>query len=159
MPASHTPTIVVGFDGSPASRTAVEYAIDRVADGHLVVVHAYQVPTDHIGASYSTDMVATASNRAALAMDELERDCQRLAEVDYETDVIAGQPAQTICAVAATRHADEIVVGSRGLGRMRSLLGSVAHDVIHEAGCPVLVIPERMVSADPSRSRTAAVAS
>jgi hypothetical protein len=28
---------------------------------------------------------------------------------------------------------------------MRALLGSVAHDVIHLAACPVTVIPERMV--------------
>jgi nucleotide-binding universal stress UspA family protein len=40
---------------------------------------------------------------------------------------------------------DEIVIGSRGVGRVRALLGSVAYDVIHRARCPVTVIPERMV--------------
>lgn len=158
MHASPTPTIVVGFDGSPASRAAVERAIDRVGDGHLVVVHAYHVPADHIGASYYNDMVAAASDRAALALEELERDCPRLAEVDYETDVVTGNPAQTICRVAETRGADEIVLGSRGLGRMRALLGSVAYDVIHLASCPVLVIPERMVTAEETRQDSAAAA-
>jgi hypothetical protein len=38
-----------------------------------------------------------------------------------------------------------IVIGSRGVGRVRALLGSVAHAVLHRAHCPVTVITERAV--------------
>ena len=49
-PETNRRTIVVGYDGSAAALAAVKHAIDRVAqDGHLVVVHAYLTPTDHIG--------------------------------------------------------------------------------------------------------------
>ena len=40
---------------------------------------------------------------------------------------------------------DEIIIGTRGFGRARALLGSVAHELIHLADCPVTVIPERAV--------------
>ena len=51
--------------------------------------------------------------------------------------------ADAIARAAELRHADEIVIGSRGAGRVSAMLGSVAHDVIHRAHCPVVVIPER----------------
>ena len=43
--------IVVGYDGSPASRAALARAADRAGeDGHIYIVHAYSVPADYIGA-------------------------------------------------------------------------------------------------------------
>jgi nucleotide-binding universal stress UspA family protein len=47
--------------------------------------------------------------------------------------------------VAEVRGADEIIVGTRGFGRARALFGSVAHELIHLAECPITVIPERVV--------------
>ncbi|MGZ8512891.1 MAG: universal stress protein, partial [Candidatus Limnocylindria bacterium] len=47
-PGTTSLTIVVGYDGSPAARAAVEHAIDRVIpDGRLVLVSAWQVPIDY----------------------------------------------------------------------------------------------------------------
>jgi nucleotide-binding universal stress UspA family protein len=43
--------------------------------------------------------------------------------------------------VAHAHDADEIVVGARGLGRFRGALGSVSHDLLHEADLPLVVIP------------------
>jgi hypothetical protein len=90
-------------------------------------------------------MVDDATQFATSALDGLERDCQRLAMVEYEGDLIAGPAAPAIARAAEVRNADEIVVGSRGVGRVRALMGSVAHDVIHLAQCPVTVIPDRML--------------
>jgi len=139
-------TIVVGYDESPAAKAAVEYAIDRAGpDGHVVVVHAYLVPNDHVGASYYNEMLADASQYATGVLDRLEQDCERLGTVAYDRDVSVGSAATAIIGAAESHQADEIVVGSRGVGRVRALMGSVAHDVIHRARCPVTVIPERMV--------------
>jgi nucleotide-binding universal stress UspA family protein len=63
----------------------------------------------------------------------------------HQRDITLGPPAAAIMRAAEANEADEIFIGSRGLGRVRALLGSVAHDVIHRANCPVTVIPERMV--------------
>jgi nucleotide-binding universal stress UspA family protein len=61
--------------------------------------------------------------------------------VEYETELIGGPAAEAIIDVARARHADEIVVGARGLGRVRALLGSVSHELLHIADRPVVVIP------------------
>ena len=145
-PETISRTIVVGYDGSPAAHAAVEHAIDRAGpDGRLVLVHGYLVPNDHVGASYYNDMLADASQYATSVLDRLEHDCERLGTVEYERDIVVGSAATAIVQAAESREADEIVIGSRGVGRMRALMGSVAHDVIHRAGCPVTVIPGRMV--------------
>jgi nucleotide-binding universal stress UspA family protein len=153
-------TIVVGYDGSPAALAAVETSIDRAGpDGHLVIVHAYQTPTDYTGASYYTAMVEDASQYATNVLDDLERDCERLVTIDHERDLAVGAAAAAIVRAAETHDAAEIVIGSRGVGRIRALLGSVAHDVIHRAHCPVIVIPERMVdrkAAEPAVAASAA---
>ena len=141
-------TIVVGYDGSKSADAAIEHAIDRAGpDGRLVLVHAYHVPADYIGASYYTEMQEDACQGAAGVLDTLERDCERLGAVEHERDISAGPAAPAIVRAAEAYDADEIVIGSRGVGRVRALLGSVAHDVLHRAQCPVTVIPERMVEA------------
>ena len=147
-PETTTRTIVVGYDGSPAAHAAVEHAIDRAGpSGRLILVHAYQVPADYIGATYYSGMVEDAAQHAADVMDGLERDCERVLGVDHERDISTGAAAPAIIRAAEAYRADEIVIGSRGVGRVRALLGSVAHDVLHRAKCPVTVIPERMVDA------------
>ena len=156
-PETNSRTIVVGYDGSPAALVAVETAIDRAGpDGHLVIVHAYQTPTDYTGASYYTAMVEDASQYATNVLDDLERDCERLVTIDHERDLAVGPAAAAIVRAAETHDAAEIVIGSRGVGRMRALLGSVAHDVIHCADCPVTVIPERMSERNPAEPAAAA---
>jgi nucleotide-binding universal stress UspA family protein len=57
-----------------------------------------------------------------------------------ETAVLRGRPATVIVEQALDLRAELIVVGSRGLGRLRSmLLGSVSAEVVDHAPCPVLV--------------------
>ncbi|MEA2132109.1 MAG: hypothetical protein QOC68_18 [Solirubrobacteraceae bacterium] len=141
------PTIVVGYDGSPAALAAVEHAIDRaLPDGRLVLVHAYSVPVDYVAASYYAELQQDAASWAETVLDDLERDCARLVTVEHRRDIAIGPAGPAIIRAAATSEADEILIGSRGHGRVRALLGSVAHDVIHRAECPVTVIPERMVA-------------
>jgi nucleotide-binding universal stress UspA family protein len=135
--------IVVGYDGSPASRTALARAADRAGDdGKVYVVHAYTLPHEWVGTSDYQRLLDVVLDRARDCVKPLEADLQG---VDWEVEVIADRPAHAIAGVAATREADEIIVGTRGYGRARALLGSVAHELIHLAACPVTVIPERAV--------------
>jgi nucleotide-binding universal stress UspA family protein len=52
-----------------------------------------------------------------------------------------GDPAETVCQVAADEKADVVVIGSHGKGwARRAFLGSVSQHIIQHAPCPVLVV-------------------
>lgn len=139
--------IVVGYDGSPASRAALAQAAERAGeDGRIYIVHAYSLPSDWLGMPKYADLMALAQERALSQLDRIEHESGAdLAGVEWETELIGGAPAPAIARVAAARGADEIIVGTRGFGRARALFGSVAHELIHLAECPITVIPERVV--------------
>jgi len=62
------------------------------------------------------------------------------AGVDVDVDVLFNDPAEGL--LAASRHVDLLIMGSRALGPKRAvLLGSVSRKVIAAATCPVLVLP------------------
>ena len=158
MSTSTHPVVVAGYDGSQAGLAAVELGISRVErnGGHLIVVHAHEIPADYIGVPYYQEMMDKSADRAGAVMDGLEEALPRLREIDYEPDVIAGSAADAICRVAKHRRADEIIIGTRGLGPLRAMLGSVALKVLHHATCPVTVIPGRMLVAGEVELRLAA---
>jgi nucleotide-binding universal stress UspA family protein len=155
---SRSPCVVVGYDGSPASRAAIARAAHRAGeDGKVYIVHAYSLPTDWVAGPHYQELLDVPLDRARDLMGRLEDECGAdLQGVDWEAEVIGDPPARAIAHVAATRDADEIIVGTRGFGRARALLGSVAHELIHLAQCPVTVIPERAVERAEARAETRA---
>ena len=143
--------IVVGYDGSPASRAALALAAEHTgADGKLYVVHAYTLPHDWIGTPDYQLLLDVVLDRAQACVKPLDDDLQG---INWEAEVIADRPAHALAGVAAARDADEVIVGTRGFGRARALLGSVAHELIHLAECPVTVIPERAVERAEERAQ------
>ena len=136
-------TLVVGYDGSPQSRAAVDYAARRAGpDGRVFVVHAYAPPTDWLGGPNYQHVMNDHLERANAVMDALVLDDDPLLDTNFETETLAQHPADAIIEVAETRRADEIVVGSRGHRGVRArLLGSVSQEVLHRADVPVVVIP------------------
>lgn len=148
MAAPHDPhpIVVVGFDGSPSSHVALSRAIQRVGPaGKLYLVHAWQVPEAWRGRGTYQPFVDRAMEAADAVLESAKAAHPGLAEIEWEGELIGGPPARSIADVAKVRGADEIVIGTRGFGRVRALLGSVAHELIHLADCPVTVIPERLV--------------
>jgi nucleotide-binding universal stress UspA family protein len=63
-------------------------------------------------------------------------------------------PAEAL--LDASRSADLLVVGSRGLGGFRSLLGSVSQQCAHHALCPVVVVHSPVRPADSAPQDAAA---
>ena len=137
------PRFVVGYDGSPSSLAAVEEAARRAgADGQLLVVHAYEPPSEALGWPLYESAARDAANGAQQLVEQL-RSLPALEPVQWTSEVIAGPTAEVIVAAARNHDADAIYVGSRGAGRASALLGSVAHDVLHRTDRPVTVITER----------------
>src|SRR5215207_8331889 len=152
--------IVVGYDGSPASRAALARAAERAGDdGRVYIVHAYSLPSDWLGATNHDELLGLTLERAQALIERIDEESGAdLEGVAWETELIGDSPARAINSVATVRDADEIIVGTRGHGRARALLGSVAHQLIHLAECPITVIPERVVDRAEMR-KTAGAAS
>ena len=152
------PTIVVAYDGSPSARAALARGVERARGGKLFVVHAYGAPKDFWGAQHYQEVLDRALQRGEDLLAELPQVEPGLADVDYETELIAGTPAEVVAGVAEVRRADEIIAGTRGFAPLRAVLGSVAHGLLHIAPCPVTVIPERAVQRDEPVGEHAATA-
>ena len=134
-------TLVVGYDGSEAAQKALDYAAGRINGGRLFLVTAVAPPPEWMGAPHWQEIVDEEHERGR---ELLEEAVERLPDgVNFVTELLEGPAADAIVNVAAAREADAIVVGSRGLGRVRAVLGSVSHDVLHIADRPVVVVPER----------------
>jgi len=137
--APDLPAEVVGYDGSPAARAALRYALGR-PHGHVTVVYAYDTPSTILGAPYFGEAHADSQMRGRGLLEELESD-DGLGP-DVELDLLEGPPAEAVARAASAHDADEIVVCSRGLGRFRGALGSFSQGLLHEADRPIVVVPQ-----------------
>ncbi|WP_148058882.1 universal stress protein [Bogoriella caseilytica] len=134
-------TIVVGYDWSEAAQRALTYAFEVAArtGAKLRVINAGN-STIYDGSIYTrvtrADLIA--GEEAALRA-EVERWRQENPDVTTDIEIIDGHPAWVLA--EASKTADLVVVGSRGVGTMRAaLLGSVSHGVLHHGHSPVAVI-------------------
>jgi nucleotide-binding universal stress UspA family protein len=133
------PAVVVGVDGSSASRTALDWAVDEAAllGAPLELVHASPMPLrgptveSPYGSVGEDDVLAAAVERAHVIAPHLR----------VRTSGGHGSPSPML--VDASRGAALVVVGSRGRGALRSaMLGSTSVDVAAHAHCPVVVVRE-----------------
>lgn len=134
--------VAVGVDGSDSSLLALGFAVERAAQRGLPlhVVRAYEPPGDRRSPGFDP-AEATAAERAALD-EPLARWRETFPDVEVTVEVVPGTPAAAL--VEASRHAQLVVVGSRGRGGLRGmLLGSVSQQLIQHAHCPVAVVRER----------------
>ena len=140
--------IVVGYDGSDASRDAVRFAVEEGELRRVLVevVHAWTAPPPPVdialtpAVNYYPELLAELRDRAeqlvAVVVDEVTAGKQN---VQVEGVAIEGAPAATLLD-EAERDALMVVVGSRGHGGFaRLLLGSVSEQVARHAPCPVVI--------------------
>ena len=131
-------TIVVGYDGSPTARAALTWGAERAGEGgSLFVVYAFDLPPAMLGGTTYAHAVADHKDLGREVLASLPA----FPGVSVETELIGGHAGAAVAAVAETRGADEIVVGSRGFSPLRGALGSTSHELLHRATCPVVVIP------------------
>jgi nucleotide-binding universal stress UspA family protein len=132
--------VVVGVDGSAGSAAAVTYAAELAEreSTSLCAVHALSPVTDALGFVSGPDDPQVTQAQALLA------ETVAGVAVDHPDLHVEQVLAQTHPVEALLRHsrgARLVVVGSRGLGGVRSMvLGSVSREVLHHASCPVLVV-------------------
>jgi nucleotide-binding universal stress UspA family protein len=135
--------IVVGVDGSAASRRALAWAVRqaRLTGAVVDALHAWQVPVTFDMAPlfvHPDELEKQAEKVLVAAVSEV---CGEHPAATVRARVVQGHPAAAL--VRAARDADALVVGSRGHGGfVGALLGSVSQHCVHHATCPVVVVRE-----------------
>ena len=134
--------IVVGVDGSDASKDALRWAARqaKVTGASLRAVMTWQVPVGTYAAPMALPGGYDFGPEAERTLDESIREV--LGEhpgVEVSAVVIEGHPAPKLLEAAA--DATLLVVGSRGHGAFTGmLLGSVSEHCVAHAPCPVVVV-------------------
>jgi nucleotide-binding universal stress UspA family protein len=96
-----------------------------------------------LAAPFEFEMTATViedllGERLLQSAEAYAREC---GATRVHTILARGEPAKTILSIADEDNIDLIVVASRGLGEMRSLLlGSVSSKIAHMAKCSVVLV-------------------
>jgi nucleotide-binding universal stress UspA family protein len=138
-----TDPVVAGVDGSPQSELAAQYAADAAVrrSAPLILVHGYLHPF-RFGVPFDPYAVRVPppSEDAVQMLDEQAAELRATRpDLTVTTRQSPGGPAAAL--VAASQHAQLLVVGSRGHGGFAGLLlGSVGGQVAAHAHCPVLVV-------------------
>ncbi|OVA00860.1 Universal stress protein A [Macleaya cordata] len=155
--------VLVAIDESEGSFYALKWALDNLFTsnaaasipdqtqnlGMVVVLHVQQ-PFQHYifpagPAVYATTSVvesvrkAQEQNSGMLLSRALQICKERL--IKAQTLIMDGDPKDMICQAAEQIQSDLLVVGSRGLGKLkRAFLGSVSDYCAHHAKCPILIV-------------------
>lgn len=151
--------VLVPFDDSPSSQNALKNAsqlLNGVEGSELVVLkvvewHDYNAETFKIASrmsgvlddSLETNTISEIGNEAtnveiARIRGEVEKIIGNAEGIKIA--VVNGSPHDAIVAYASDNDFDCIVMGHRGLGVIRGMLGSVAYSVLQKADRPVLVV-------------------
>ena len=155
--------ILVALELSPDDRALLDAAKEqaRAFDAPLVLVHVAAGAADFVGLPKRAEAEPAARTageipvgyaydrqKAAERLEAAHADLDGLAAgarqagFDAKALLLEGAPAETIAAEAVKLAARLIVIGSHQRGAIGEwLLGSVCHDVLRKAPCPVLVVP------------------
>jgi nucleotide-binding universal stress UspA family protein len=135
-------SILVALDGSPASEAALEQAIELARDegARLTLISAAAPPRWRPVGPYIVP-IATEAELEKQAQQVLDRAEARVpADVPVSSIVRRGDAAKAILARIEQGEHDLVVIGSRGLGPVASLvLDSVSRGVLARSPVPVLI--------------------
>lgn len=135
--------ILVGVDGSPESRAAVEWTVILAGalSARVLAVHAVglmeRLDREH-------DPVPASGHLEEIRSTFEHEWCGPLRDLPdgFRTELSYGPPADVLLSLADQEGADLVVIGSRGRGRAaRGALGSTSARVAQAAGIPVLIVP------------------
>lgn len=132
-PGTPKPGVVVGIDGSEASKKAIAFAAEEASlrGVPLIAVYAWMPPlTPGLEYLWSEELVETQRSAAeeAIAIGTAGL-ASRYPDLSVERKIVQAPPVAAL--LQAAEDADTIVVGSRGRGGIqRLLLGSVSHGVL-----------------------------
>ncbi len=150
--------VMVPFDGSESAMAALAEAIRYAKEDPGMNLFIVQIidTEDLVAAKLNTpalqrsavpegmrealdEVIKDASKTLHRQVDEMLHGLMNRIEIDFLEET---NPGAQIVAYAQENKCDLIVMGSRGLGGLRGILGSVSSLVLREADMPVLVVKD-----------------
>lgn len=135
--------IMIATDGSEPARKAIEKGVNlaKITGAKLYAVYVI-IPTAHSARDFGWEKVAmehfSSEGQGATRFVE---DAAKAADVEVESVLLEGHPADEIIKFAEQNGIEMIVMGTLGkTGLDRFLLGSVAENVVRNSKVPVLVV-------------------
>jgi nucleotide-binding universal stress UspA family protein len=160
--------ILICYDGSPDSKSAIERGGELLKGQPVTVLSVWQPFLEVVSRAYpgwgmNAGMLdPVAIDKATLEhAEDLAEEGARLAreaglQAESRTCSQRTTTAEAILTEAESIGATAILIGSRGLGALKSVfLGSVSRGVLQDADCPVIVVPSAEVAAARRSERTA----
>lgn len=153
--------VLAGFDGSLGAATAIDVGGRLLPSAHAWVTNVWTPPfaSEQLrrrlwhGTAHINEFVEAVER-------EGRAEAERIAATGVSLARAAGWTAEPLVArsygseglelteLARKRDADVLLVGSRGLGGARAVLGSVSDLVVHYAAQPAVVVPYPLLAAD-----------
>ncbi|XP_058078739.1 universal stress protein PHOS34-like isoform X2 [Magnolia sinica] len=157
-------TVGIGMDYSATSKLALRWAIDNLVNGgdRLIVIHVQSskaepaqkelwedtgsplIPLEELKEMHILKQYGLTRDPEVL---EILDTVSRTKQVDVVSKIYWGDPREKLCDAVEDLKLDSLVVGSRGVGKIkRVLLGSVSKYVVTNASCPVTVVKGATIS-------------
>ena len=147
--------ILVATDASAASNRALEMAAQMSAqhDAEMLIVHVIrdmQIPYEideipelesHQFESFNNAREEIMRKIAESVLRDAKEKAEKAGAGKVETVIGTGDPATSILSLARRRKMDMIVIGTRGLSKLKgTILGSVSRKVINNAETSCLIV-------------------
>ena len=147
-PGGQYERVLIAVDFSAASEAAVRYAAQLVPQARLELIHAFEVEfesTLRLSGMEESEIHAYRNEARERALAQMERFVAALAlpPTRLWRTVQHGYPPRVILEREASTDAQLVVVGHSASRMAELLLGSVAMEILNEADCEVLVVPQR----------------
>lgn len=144
--------VLVAIDFSDISETVMDYAenLARAWGARLLVVHVVHDLSDFTSVyATGTPLLELQQHLEEEASERLEAICQtELSDgSSYETLLRTGRPAIEINQIIQERGVDCLVIGGHSTDKPEhQLFGRTSQRLLHQATCPVFMIPPRKTS-------------
>lgn len=136
--------ILVPVDGSESSMASLKHAAELAVNlnSKITIFHVIApLPSSVQRYVHVNNLVNEVQEYGKELLENARDSISKKYDLDIETDLIYGDPANEIVHKAKEGQFDLVVIGSRGLSQITSiLLGSISRRVARHAPCPVLII-------------------
>jgi nucleotide-binding universal stress UspA family protein len=133
--------ILVAYDGSPYAEHAMNVALSMAGEmkAKLFVISVIRPPEPAESAEFHAvvDDAREKYEKSYIPIRELAKQ----KEIELETDIVVGHPAEQIIHMADRMQASVIVMGKRSHTILhRWMIGSNSERVLRYAQCPVMIV-------------------